>query len=177
MKHKRFYTSLEKWMKKTVLIVFLVGFSASSISLAVAANKETMAVFSTQVGSFRKAEDAEKERYRLKSKEVDAFIRYESVRGKGMWHRVYIGRFNTLLEAEKRGQELENHRTISAFWAKPLRNTQDFRSLHIKEETKTAKNDQPVSVMNKSISSNSGKLNRSQKESTGKISKISPKNT
>lgn len=175
MKHKGLYTSLEKWKKKTVLIVFLVGIFASSISVAVAANKETMTISSIQVGSFRKAEDAEKERYRLKSKEVDAFIRYESARGKGMWYRVYIGRFNTLLEAEKRGQELENHGTVSAFWAKPLGNTQDFRSLHIKEETKTTKNDQPVSVMNKSISSNSGKLDRSLKDSTGKIAKITPK--
>lgn len=161
-------------MKKTVLIVFLAGISASLIPSVVAANKETMAIYSIQVGSFRKAEDAEKERYKFNSKDLDVFIRYESARDKGMWYRIYTGRFNTLLEAEKRGQELKNHRIISAFWAKPIRNAQDFKSLRIKEGTKTPKNDQPVSVMNKSVSSNSGKLDRSMKDSAGNA-KIPPK--
>ena len=65
-------------------------------------------ILSLQVSSFQTLEQARNEESRLKAIGVDAFIRHEKVRGKGMWYRVYIGKFNSkrqALDHEKRLKE------------------------------------------------------------------------
>ncbi|MEJ2155691.1 MAG: SPOR domain-containing protein [Desulfobacteraceae bacterium] len=72
-----------------------------------------------QVSSFKKQDEAEKEIVRLKSHGVDAKTRYESVPGKGMWYRVYVGRFQKKSEARTYAESLKAKGIITWSWIKP----------------------------------------------------------
>ncbi|MEW5721583.1 MAG: OmpA family protein [Thermodesulfobacteriota bacterium] len=50
-------------------------------------------LYSLHVSSHREAAAAQAEVDRLKSQGLEAFVRYETVPGKGKWHRVYVGSY------------------------------------------------------------------------------------
>lgn len=80
---------------------------------------------SLQVGSFQTLEQARKEESRLKALDIDAFIRHEKARGKGLWYRVYIGKFNSKRQALDYEKKLKGKGIIHWSWIKRLRVTPD----------------------------------------------------
>jgi hypothetical protein len=70
------------------------------------AQAEEVTVYSIHVSSFKSRDKAELEIENLKELDLHAFYQYEPVHGKGHWFRVYIGTFNNIVEAQKKGAEL-----------------------------------------------------------------------
>lgn len=88
---------------------------AGNPGAALAANQ---AVATIQVSAFKKGHEAEREVARLKSYGLDATIKQESVPGKGMWHRVYVGRFKNPSEARAVADGLKAQGIIDRAWIK-----------------------------------------------------------
>ena len=63
--------------------------------------------YTVHVSSCQLPENAEQEVANLKGRGFEAFSRQETVPGKGMWYRVYVGRFNTAQEAAQFGNRLK----------------------------------------------------------------------
>jgi hypothetical protein len=80
-------------------------------------------ITSLQIGSFKTLDQARKEKSRLKALGIDGFIRHEKARGKGMWYRVYIGKFNSKRQALDYEKELKRKGIIHWSWIKRLRAT------------------------------------------------------
>lgn len=72
-----------------------------------------------QVSSFKERHEAEKEIARLKSHGVDARYKYETVRGKGSWYRVYVGQFKKKSEALAYADRLKAQGIVTWTWVKP----------------------------------------------------------
>lgn len=83
-------------------------------------NNTNETVITIQVSSFRRMKGAAQAVSTLKRHGVEAFSRYEAVSGKGMWHRVYIGRFGTRQDAKKMASKLKAQGIISTYWIKAL---------------------------------------------------------
>ncbi len=77
------------------------------------------AAVTIQVSSFKRRIEAAKEVSRLASHGLDATIRHESVPGKGMWYRVYVGRFKSRSKARAVADGLKARGIVSWFWIKP----------------------------------------------------------
>jgi cell division septation protein DedD len=58
--------------------------------------------YSIQVGAVRNLDDAVNMTDSLKRGGHDVFYRYEKIKGKGKWYRVYIERFGSKEDAEKK---------------------------------------------------------------------------
>lgn len=71
--------------------------------------------YSIQVGAVRKLDDAVNMADNLKSRGHNAFYRYETLKGKGKWHRVYIERFGSKGDAEKEAKRLMELNLISDY--------------------------------------------------------------
>jgi hypothetical protein len=80
-----------------------------------AANQTAVTI---QVSAFKKGFEAERDVARLKSHGLDAKIKQESVPGKGVWYRVYVGRFNSRSEARAVADGLKAQGIISWAWIK-----------------------------------------------------------
>lgn len=80
-------------------------------------------VTTLQIASFQSLNQARKEESRLKALGIDAFIRHEKVQGKGMWYRVYAGKFNSKRQALDYEHELKSKGIIRWSWVKRLRMT------------------------------------------------------
>ena len=79
---------------------------------------EVIKAYTIQVGSHKKAEDAEKELNRLKVNGLDAFVNYEAVKDKGMWHRVCVGRFASYKAAVSFAEGLVDKGIVAGFWVR-----------------------------------------------------------
>jgi len=77
--------------------------------------------YTIQVGSSREEQDAAKQVAILNTHGLAAMSSYEAVEGKGMWHRVYVGRFRTVKEAEAVASRLKADGIISGYWIKDLK--------------------------------------------------------
>lgn len=84
--------------------------------IVLAANQAAVTI---QVSSFKKSREAEQEVARLKSHGLVAKIKYESVKGKGMWYRVYVGRYKNVREARAVADGLKAQGIISWAWIRP----------------------------------------------------------
>ena len=71
--------------------------------------------FSIQVGAFPVLATAENEVSRLREKGYDPFYRYEDTGKKGMWYRVYVGRYPTQKEAQQSAENLIQQRVVKAY--------------------------------------------------------------
>lgn len=80
----------------------------------------TVTTTSIQVSSFRERREAENEVLRLKAHGADAMFRYEKVKGKGMWYRVYVGRFENHRQAQAYAKNLKNRGVITWSWVKTV---------------------------------------------------------
>ena len=68
-----------------------------------------------QVSAFKTLKEAEAESDRLKDYGIETFIRYEKVKNKGSWYRVYVGRFQDKSLAESYAEKLKTRGIISWF--------------------------------------------------------------
>jgi hypothetical protein len=75
---------------------------------------------SIQVSSFRRRREAENEVLRLKAHGADAMFMYEKVKGKGMWYRVYVGRFENRRQARACARDLKDRGVITWAWVKTV---------------------------------------------------------
>lgn len=92
--------------------------TAPEKSQVAASSQESRQIITIQVSSLKKAEDAEREMTRFKGLGLDVFKDYEPVKDKGMWHRLYIGRFESKNDATEYAKELVDRGIISGFWVK-----------------------------------------------------------
>ena len=76
--------------------------------------------YSVQVSAFKDAPSADRAAAELKDMNLDAFSRYEDTGGKGMWHRVYVGRFKTRAEAKQTAEKLLDQGLIAGYTVRPL---------------------------------------------------------
>jgi len=77
--------------------------------------------YTIQVSSSREAEGADRHVAALKAHGLDAVSSYEAVEGKGMWYRVYVGRFRTKQEAETAANGMKEEGIISGYWIKEIK--------------------------------------------------------
>jgi outer membrane protein TolC len=71
--------------------------------------------FSLQVGASVQLSLADKEVSRYRKKGLDSFYRYEDTGNKGMWFRIYIGRYPTKAEAGDAAGVLIEQKVVSTF--------------------------------------------------------------
>ena len=81
---------------------------------------KTQKTITIQVVSLKNVEKAEQELARLKSHGLNPFMRHELVPDKGMWYRVYVGRFEERDEAKIFAQKIKAQGLISGFWVKQI---------------------------------------------------------
>ncbi len=72
--------------------------------------------YTLQVASFRSPKEAQKYARFLSSRGYEALVRKVNLPKKGLWYRVYVGRFKSLAEAKAFGQELARKEKIKNFY-------------------------------------------------------------
>lgn len=77
-------------------------------------------VISVQVASFKELKLSEQELLRLESYGLEPFMHHEPVPGKGLWYRIFVGRFEEMEKATKFAQELKDQGIIRGFWIKRI---------------------------------------------------------
>ena len=77
--------------------------------------------YAVQVGSFHKLNLAKREVSRLREKGADPFYQYEDTGSKGMWYRVYAGRYPTREEARQTAESLVQRRLVKTYQLRNMR--------------------------------------------------------
>ncbi len=98
-----------------ILITFLILLLCGPFTDFVLSARAEESVYLIHVSSFRSRKNAEIEVSNLKKRGIQAFYRYESVKGKGKWFRIYIGTFENRQEAQEKGKELLRKGVISYY--------------------------------------------------------------
>jgi cell division septation protein DedD len=84
---------------------------ASTDSEENSSKTETVAIddfqYTIQVASFKKKERAEKLKNELGEKDYEAFILSKDLKDAGVWHRVYVGRYDNKKEAQPTLKEIK----------------------------------------------------------------------
>jgi len=99
-------------------ITLLLTFIFVSSSLAEPVSIDEIEAITIQVSAFRERQEAENEVMRLSASGVDAVIRHEAVAKKGMWYRVYVGRFEKAAQAHAYAETLKDQNIITWSWVK-----------------------------------------------------------
>jgi cell division septation protein DedD len=76
--------------------------------------------YGIQVGAYQDPDNAAESVNHLKRLGYDAFHRRETVKGKGEWHRVYIGRYSTRDQAEEEARVLRELDLVREFEIRTL---------------------------------------------------------
>lgn len=105
----------------STVLVCLTFFVTSAAPATGAEDLPDSKWYTIQVSSSREAEGAEQHVAALKAQGLDAVTSYEVVEGKGMWYRVYIGRFKTKKAAETEASRMVEEGVISGYWVKELK--------------------------------------------------------
>jgi hypothetical protein len=123
-----------------ILITFIILLLYSPFTGFVFSAKAEESLYLIHVSSFRSRKNAEIEVSNLQKHGVQAFYRYESVKGKGKWFRVYIGTFENRQEAMEKGAELLRKGIISYYKSRrvdrdflPGEKTIEFEELEIEK--------------------------------------------
>ena len=113
-----------------------------------AATEKRPTVISVQVASFKELKSAEQEVNRLQTQGLEPFVRQEPVPNKGMWYRIFVGRFAEMENATTFAQRLKDQGIISGFWIrrieKPLDETPPL-------QTTIEKTDKPESQVDATL--------------------------
>ncbi|MGP8331884.1 MAG: DUF1302 family protein [Methanosarcinaceae archaeon] len=72
-------------------------------------------LYTIHVNSYKIRENAVEKVFILEKSGFEAFYRYEHVKGKAMWYRVYIGRFGSGNKAKEMAEELRQRKIISYY--------------------------------------------------------------
>ena len=131
---------------KWPIVLFLVFLFLPLNSLGQSSTSKTLKTITIQVVSLKNVEKAEQELVRLKSHGIDAFMRHEPVKDKGMWYRIYVGRFETRDEATKVAQKIKEKGIISGFWVKRIEMPVDPKKT---SQTTVAQPDKPEMKVDK----------------------------
>ena len=107
-----------------ILITVLILLLYSPLTGFVISAEAEDSIYLIHVSSFRRRKSAEIEVSNLSKHGVQVFYKYESVKGKGKWFRVYIGTFKNRQEAMEKGVELLRKGIISYY--KPRKVDHDF---------------------------------------------------
>ena len=105
-------------MKKILITIAIAAICFVNTADCGENDTQTLKAYTIQVGSHKKAEDAQREMDRLKKHGLEPFVDYEQVTDKGFWHRVYVGRFDSRKEAVTYAKELADKGVISGSWVK-----------------------------------------------------------
>ncbi len=103
-------------VRRVFLLMFVMVLSLLTHNAAWA-EKE----YGIQVGSYQDMDNAVDRVNYLKRLGYEAFYRYETVKNKGKWYRVYIARYPTLKKAEEEARALRDLKLIEAFDIRLLR--------------------------------------------------------
>ncbi len=76
--------------------------------------------YSVQVASLRSEKEAQRYVNYLRERGYKAFYRRVTLPQKGTWFRVYVGRFRTLAEARRFGEELKRREKLKSFYVQKL---------------------------------------------------------
>ncbi len=77
--------------------------------------------YGIQVGAYRDLDNAVAQVNYLKRLGYEAFYRYETVKDKGKWYRVYIGKYSTRKSAQEEARVLNDLELIDAYSIRLLR--------------------------------------------------------
>jgi cell division septation protein DedD len=72
--------------------------------------------YTIQVASFRSPKEAQKYARLLGSRGYEALVKKVNLPQKGIWYRVYVGRFNSFKEAKKFGAVLQKKEKIKTYY-------------------------------------------------------------
>ena len=77
-------------------------------------------VYSIQVASYKNLDGAVKRIAELIESGYDAFYKKADIKGKGTWHRIFVGKFKTKEEALQKAQTMKDQKVISDFMIKVI---------------------------------------------------------
>jgi outer membrane protein TolC len=103
----------------TILPVAVNGSEPESGATSDAAQPLT-SWFSIQVSALPELSKAENEVSRLRAKGYDPYYRFEDTGSKGMWYRVYVGRYPTQMEARQTAERLIAQRVVKSFLVRKM---------------------------------------------------------
>jgi len=154
-----------KTMIKLLSTAFLCQFlftgaatsSETAKDLISSATVQSSGRYTLQVSSSREASDAADQVASLKARGLYAVSSYESVEGKGMWYRVYAGRFETRKEAEAAGARLKADGIISGYWIRVLKGADELASSSTPARTEQSSPKKEKAAATKEQSSQSAK--------------------
>lgn len=89
------------------------AFTKSDAPVVVASSKLKSIPFAVQVASFKKKTWAEKEVESLGANGLKGYILSRNLGSKGIWYRVYVGKFNTKAEARQYLPKVKEHYSSS----------------------------------------------------------------
>ncbi|MFC1863242.1 SPOR domain-containing protein [Thermodesulfobacteriota bacterium] len=112
-----------KWIIFVLICSFLLFYVDNYSELkAETLSNNNQANITIQVSSVKNEKDAQREVGRLKSHDLNAFMRHEPVKNKGMWYRIYIGLFENKDVAMEYAEKLMKEKIISYSWVKEIKN-------------------------------------------------------
>ncbi len=136
-----------------ILITVLILLLCDPFTGFVFPAKAEESLYLIHVSSFRSRKSAEIEVSNLSKHGLQAFYRYESVKGKGKWFRVYIGIFKNRQEAMEKGAELLRKGVISYYKSRkverefiPGEKTIEFEELEKRYAEPASKEVRPLSI-------------------------------
>ena len=77
-------------------------------------------IYSIQVASYKDLDGAVKRIAELIESGYDAFYKKAQIKGKGTWHRIFVGKFKTREEALRKAQTMKDQKVISDFMIKVI---------------------------------------------------------
>ncbi|MFH1137901.1 MAG: OmpA family protein [Pseudomonadota bacterium] len=102
------------------VVLFFLSLFPGFFILAPTTVRAADQVYAIHVSSYMGESDAALAVADLKAKGLEAFSRQETVKGRGIWFRVYLGRFDSMGEAEKLAAGLRKQGLISYYSIRPL---------------------------------------------------------
>jgi cell division septation protein DedD len=77
-------------------------------------------IYSIQVASYKNLDSAVKRIAELIESGYDAFYKKADIKGKGTWHRIFVGKFKSKEEALQKAQTMKDQKVISDFMIKVI---------------------------------------------------------
>jgi cell division septation protein DedD len=77
-------------------------------------------IYSIQIASYRSLDSAVKRIAELIESGYDAFYKKVDIKGKGTWHRIFVGKFKSKEEALQKAQSMKDQKVISDFMIKVI---------------------------------------------------------
>ena len=126
-----------------ILVISSMLFLPDFLNTAYAEEK----FYSIQIGAYRRLDDAVNMANNLKRQGRNAFYRYETIKGKGKWHRVYIERFGSREDAKKEAKRLMKLNLISDYIIRTLNDEEKNVQKNESEKKTDAEESEPPLVI------------------------------